>query len=178
MKEKQMACFVLLLFVGFMTYFTQTSYKKLTAARKEAYDAKSAAQTAQTTFNNATTLLNKLKKDTQGKRDFHAQWEPFLKNTSSPEATEQKVIDCIKGAGVFAVSQRFERLQRQHDPLMPYILRAHLIIEDEYSKAFNWLGELEETLPTSRVSSMHMKRGESGDDLRLELIVDVPIMSS
>jgi len=178
MKEKQMACFVLLLFVGFLVYFTQGSYKKLTAARKEAYDAKAGAQTAQTAFNLATVQLNKLKKDTQGKRDFHAQWEPFLKNTANPEAAEQKVIDCVKSAGVFAVSQRFEKLQRQHDPLMPYILRAHLIIEDEYSKAFNWLGELEETLPTSRISSLQMKRGESGDDLRLELIVDVPVMSS
>lgn len=176
MKDKQVACLLLLILVAGLVYGTQKTYKMMMASRAEAAENVSAAQTAKLKFSTVQVALNRLKAETQGLREFHAAWEPFFQATGGPQGTEQAVIDSVKSADVFAVSQRFELLDRKNDPYVKNILRAHLTIEDEYSKVFNWLADLEEAIPTSRVTSCKLLRGAAGDDIHLELIVDLPII--
>ncbi len=178
MKDKQTACLVLMLIVVCLVYGTQKSYKKMTVVRKEAAAEKQSAMQAQQAYSTAKVSLDTLEAETSNLRQFYAEWEPYLRATRSPQSSEQRIIDLVKRAEVFAVSQRFELISNMNDPVFEYILRAHVTIEDEYSKAFNWFSALEEELPTSRVTSCKLYRGDSGDDLGMELIVDLPIVKS
>jgi hypothetical protein len=58
---------------------------------------------------------------------------------------------------------------------IPQIVRAHLTIEDDFIKTINWLGDLESKLPSARITSLALARGQSGNDLRMDLVVDVPL---
>lgn len=176
MKDKQTACLILLLIVGCLVYGTQKSYKKMTAMRSDAAEEKQSAMQAQQAYQTAQRALDTLEFQTQNLRKFHSEWEPYLRATRSPQASEQRLIDLVKRAEVFAVSQRFELINQLNSPVFDYILRAHVTIEDEYSKTFNWMASLEEELPTSRITTCRILRGESGDDLRMELIIDLPIL--
>ena len=175
MKDQQVACILLALAIVGFGYGAQTFYTKLTLKKQEASEGKAAAMAAQQSFVRADRGLKNLMNSTADLREFHDAWAPYLRTTQSPQSTEQRVIDLVKQAEVFAVSQRFELLDQRDNPLFKHILRAHLTIEDEYSKALNWMASVEETLPTSRISSCLMKRGESGDDIHLELILDLPV---
>lgn len=178
MKDKQVACILLIGVVLLMVFLTQKQYKSLKSLQADADSKRQEAVMAQGAYNNAKINLDRLKQSTDHIREFYEDWEGHLDNTKSPQATEQMVIDSVKAAEVFALSQRFELLQQKDDPLFKSVLRAHLTIEDEYSKAFNWLSSLESGIPTCRVTSLRVVRGDSGDDIHMELIVDFPILST
>lgn len=178
MRDKQLACFLLVGVILMVVFLTQKQYKTLIAERATAEDKHREAVMAQGAYNNAKINLDRLSKSSEKVREFYESWHAHLEATKSPQATEQMVIDSVKSAEVFALSQRFELLQRKEDPMFSSTLRAHLTIEDEYSKAFNWLSSLEQEIPTCRVTSLKILRGDSGDDIHLELIVDIPIISA
>jgi hypothetical protein len=81
----------------------------------------------------------------------------------------------VKQSDFFTESQRFEMLERRDDTVFKNALRAHIIVKDEYTKSMNWLASLEESLPTSRLSSLVVKRGDSGNDIQMTLVIDLPI---
>ena len=89
----------------------------------------------------------------------------------------------IKQAGLILLAQRFEVVPNKSDTsvpssadeTVPQIVRAHLTIEDDFIKSINWLGELESKLPSARISNLELARGQSGNDLRMNLVVDVPL---
>jgi hypothetical protein len=58
---------------------------------------------------------------------------------------------------------------------IPQIVRAHLTIEDDFAKTLNWLGDVESKLPISRVSNLDISRGQSGNDVRVNAVVDIPL---
>lgn len=178
MKEQQVACVLLLVIIGVFIYGAQTFQQRSAAQRNEANTARDAAVAAQESFVSAKRALDQLTASTAGLRGYLELWEPHLRATQSAQATEQRVVDLVKQSDIFTESQRFEVLERRGDPVFSSALRAHIIVKDEYSKAMNWLGLLEESVPTSRLSSCVMRRAESGNDVHLSLIVDLPIAPS
>ncbi len=177
MKDKQLACAVLIIFSVLVGYLAQLSYGRMTSAKNLASEAKKAAMADQQAFSVSKLQLERLKKSTEEIRTYYEAWEPYITTTQSPQATEQRIIDLVKRAGVFTVSQRFELINERNEPMLDHRLRAHVTVEDEYSKALNWLGSLESELPTARIASCRLVRGESGDDLRMELVVDIPVVN-
>ena len=45
-------------------------------------------------------------------------------------------------------------------------------------KALNWLADLEGSLPAVRVSNCKLTKGQSGNDIKMELSLDIPIINS
>jgi len=178
MKDQQLACLLLITIIASFCYGAHSFEQRKSFHQREANAAKEAALTAQQTFAGAKRSLDQLNRTTEGLRGFLEQWEPHLRSTQSAQATEQRVVDLVKQSGVFTESQRFELLDRRDDTVFSGALRAHIIVKDEYAKTMNWLALLEETLPTSRLSSCVIKRGESGNDIHLSLVIDLPIVPS
>ncbi len=178
MREQQVACALLLVVIGVFFYGAQTFQQRSATQRSEADSARDAAIAAQEAFVNSKRALDQLTATTAGLRDYLELWEPHLRATQSAQATEQRVVDLVKQSDIFTESQRFEVLERKGDSVFPTSLRAHIIIKDEYVKAMNWLGLLEESVPTCRLSSCVLRRAESGNDVHLSLIVDLPIAPS
>jgi len=178
MKEQQTACVLLMLIIGGFFYGAHTFEQRRAYHQREANKAKENASAAQQAFVTAKKALDQLNKSTLELRSFLEQWEPHLRSTQSAQATEQRVVDLVKLSDVFTESQRFELMERRDDAVFKSALRAHIIVKDEYAKTMNWLALVEQTLPTSRVSSCVLRRGESGNDVHMSLIIDLPIAPS
>lgn len=159
--------------------------------RTRATTMQAAAETAQRETETATVMLrtqrailDDLKHKTSDLLDYLDQWEPHLSRLATPESGEINVNALIKEAGLILLAQRFEVVPNKSggasvpnaaNTTIPQIVRAHLTIEDEFIKTINWLGNLESKLPSARVSSLALARGQSGNDLRMDLVVDVPL---
>ena len=74
------------------------------------------------------------------------------------------------------MSQGFETIDQSKDGTIAKTLQARLVFEDDYIKTLNWLGNLEGSMPAIRVSSCRLSKGQSGNDIKMELTVDVPIV--
>jgi hypothetical protein len=177
MQEKQIACVVLVLAMAAFVYGTLTAHGKMVKEQKAALEARQAAIKAEGIASKAKRELTQLEDSTAQLRNFAKAWSPYVEAVSSSQATEQKVIDLIKDAGVFALSQRFELLDQKKDAFVKKRLRANITIEDHYAKVLNWMGAVESAIPVCRVSSCRLTRGQSGNDIRLELILDFPVIS-
>lgn len=177
MQEKQIACLILVLLMAGFIFGTQKSHTRMVKEQKAAMEATQMAIAAEGSAAKAKRDLDQLKKSTESLREFAQAWRPYVEVVNSSQATEQKVIDLIKDAGVFALSQRFELLEQKKEQLIQKRLRAHITIEDHYAKVLNWMSNVESSIPVCRVTSCRLTRGESGNDIRLELVLDFPVIS-
>ena len=175
MKDKKAAVFVLILIIVGLAYGTHQMRKKMLDMRTQEEAAKLAADSAETQRLAAEDSLRLLKEDTDGLREFYRAWLPHLEAVQSPQAGEAKLIDAVKKGGVFSNSQRFENGPANPGNVISKTLKAQLEFEDEYAKAVNWMGQLERQLPTARTTEYIVRRGDSGNDVHISLLLEVPI---
>ena len=64
----------------------------------------------------------------------------------------------------------------QKTPSLPSLLRAHLTFEDKYPLLLNWLGQTEAQLPTMRIASLRLTQGTSPDDVKMDLVLEQPLV--
>ena len=60
---------------------------------------------------------------------------------------------------------------------IPKTMRAYLTFEDDYARLLNWLGDLEVKMPTVRTSSARLSKGTRANDLRMEIVLEQPLLS-
>lgn len=178
MNNKHLACTVLGLLIGAMGYWTNASHNKLSVAReaeemsRAAYDGAVFARSAD------QRKMIILKKNTEGVRDYLGQWEPHIKQAKNAQFGEALINLRIKQADVITLSQAFETVDYVKGGTIPKTLKARLVFEDDYIKTLNWLANLEGSMPASRVSSCKLSKGQSGNDIKMDLIVDIPILET
>ncbi len=179
MKEKQMPCIVLAIAVALLFFGTQKVRQKKVAMQKEADEAKEKAEASEFQRKTNETAMITLKQESDGLRQYFDRWLPYLSSMWNTEQEEQKITEIVKSGQVFATSQRTEVIANDNSRgFIPKRLRAHLVIQDEYSKTLNWLGNLEESLPSSRVSNYRLTRGLSGNDVQMEVTLDLPLINT
>ncbi len=179
MKEKQMACIVIALLIAIVGYGMQKMRSELNSIRKEAGDAESKAKASEFQRGESEKKLTDLKQKSSGLREYFEKWLPYMASTWNTEQEEQRIIELIKSGQVFATSQRTQILgQKSKSGFIQKRLRAHLKIQDEYIKTMNWLGHLEESMPTSRISTYRISKGGGGNDINIEVLMDVPLIQT
>ena len=180
MKEKQVACIILFLLAAGMGYGMKKFHSNLVTRQAEARTAEDEASAAEFQRENAQKQLAVLESQTQGVRDYFDQWLPHLGSVGSVAKEEQKIFDLIKSAQIFASSQRTEVAQATvaKEAFIPKKLRAHLVIQDNYTKTMNWIGGLEDALPSCRIATIKMTKGVSRNDVKVEVTIDFPLIAS
>lgn len=178
MKNHQSACFLLLFVVGAMLYGVN-SLRNSTSAQRDAMqkalvETEAATQQAQL----AQIQLKTLEAKTAQLRDIYNQWKPHFETLHSAPEVEQRIVELIREGKVFLVSQKFQPIDVEKGSLIPQALSADLVVEDDYTRALNWLGRLEESLPNCRITKCVLSRGDRGNDIHLVLQVQVPILGS
>lgn len=123
----------------------------------------------------SATQLNTLQKSSETLITFLDQWEPLLEAVKTGDSAEVQFISKIRDGNLVTLSQRFETVQLKAGSALPTATRAQLTFEDNYARLMNWLGGLEENLPTVRVNSLKITQGTRPQDVRMELTVDQPI---
>lgn len=177
MNGKKIACILLLMIVSGVAYATQMMQKRSRAMMEEAEAAETDAKTAETQRNVAETMLKRLEFDTQDLRQFLKDWEPGIRRIQTTQEAEQALQSILRNSGILTVSQKFEVKEARENKVVPKILQGTLIVQDEYSKTLNWLGELERKLPLARVTVCRLKQGETGRQVNLELHFEIPMVN-
>ena len=178
MNNKHFGCLALGLFILLMVHWTNASYKKLRSARdaeemsRSAYDGAVFARSAE------QRKMVILKRNTIVSREYLNQWEPYIRQAKNAQFGEALINLRIKQAGIITLSQVYEPVDHVKGGTIPETLNAKLVFEDDYVKALNWLADLEGSLPAVRVSNCKLTKGQSGNDIKMELSLDIPIINS
>ena len=186
MNNKHIACLILAIFCVLIVQGVSMVRERATTMQKAAADARREADDAALSTNTQRAILDDLTHKSSDLLAWLDQWEPHLARMSSPESGEINITALIKDANLVLLAQRFEIVPNKTESsvpnsssaTIPQLVRAHLSIEDDFIKSINWLGDLESKLPIARVSNLELARGQSGNDVRMNLVVDIPLASA
>jgi len=182
-NNKHIACLAIL-------FLCILIFQGVSMVRTRANAMQAASAAAERTANDAAVglrmqrvTLEDLKHKTSDLIQFLDSWEPHLARLSTAESGELNVNALVKSFGLILLAQRFELTPNRADngvpnasnATIPQLVRAHLTVEDDFIKTLNWLGEIESKLPTARVSSLDIARGQSGNDIHMNVVVDIPL---
>jgi len=141
------------------------------------------AEEKQTEMNLATTRLNveraqlaNLQNESKGLIRFLETWEPYFEALSTTQSAEVGFTMRVKQGNLVSLSQRFEESPVKGNKFLPKSLRTYVTFEDDYSALLNWLGRLEQEMPTVRVGNLRLTRGTRPSDLRMEVMLEQPLM--
>lgn len=176
MSNHKAACLILILFVVGMLYGVNQLRSASVTARERADVAQSQSESADQEAQLAQIQLKSLESKTAVLRQVSEEWKPHFERFATPQDAEQRIVEVIREGDVFLISQKFESKQVDKDALISNALIADLVVEDDYIKTLNWLGSLEEKIPSCRVSRCQLKRGDRGNDVHLELQIQIPVL--
>lgn len=175
MNGKKIACILLLLVVGLLAYFGQIGHKKADLKRAEAETAKQDKLKAEGDLHLSEIKLTTLKTDTEELRRFLLAWTPYAERIQTQGEVEQAVLASLRNINLLVLSQKFESKTTSGKSYLPKIVRASLVIEDDYAKTVNWIGEMERKLPLARMSNCRLTGGDNGRQLHAEVTLEVPL---
>ncbi len=178
MKNHQSACVLLLFLTGAMLYGVSTLRNATAKAREEASQSQSDAETAEQKAQLAQIQLKTLDSKTAELRLIYGEWKPHFEAHRTPQDAEKRIAEVIREGSVFLISQKFEAKEVDRGSAISDALVADLVVEDDYAKALNWLGRLEEAIPSCRITRCQINRGDRGNDVHLTVQVQIPILDS
>ncbi|MBE7495846.1 MAG: hypothetical protein HS117_12950 [Verrucomicrobiaceae bacterium] len=176
MNPKQIACFLLLAFIGVLVYVAQIVHGKVTAMRTEAENAVTAASNMETERTTAEIQTAMVKTDTEEVRRFLRAWLPSIEKVQTQQEAEQAVELSLRERGIGLIRTRTTELKiSSTNKLIPKSVLTTLTIEEEFAKVLNWLGDLERRLPMARVKIVQVAGGASGRQLKLDVTFETPL---
>jgi hypothetical protein len=177
MNPKQIACLVLMIFIGLVTYCGQIVHKKVTAMKEEATAASDAATAAEQSLQTAEILTTKTKAETEELRRFLSSWTPYADKIQTEQEIESAFDFSLRDRSITLVRSRKSELKANRaDKSIPKVVLTTLVVEDEYAKVLNWFGDIEKRLPLARVTSCNITGGSTVRQLRLEVSIETPII--
>lgn len=178
MNNHKTACILLLALIAGILYGVNSLRNSTSAARETAQMSQTEAETAEQEAQLATIQLKTLDSKTAELRLVYGEWKPHFEAHRTPQDAEQRIAEVIREGDVFLISQKFETTEVGTGSIIEEALVADLVVEDDYTKTLNWLGRLEEAIPSSRIIRCQLVRGDRGNDVHLDLQIQIPILKS
>ncbi len=177
MNPKQIACVVLMIFIGIIAYCGQMVHKKVTAMKADANAAAEAATAAEIALQTVEIQTTKTKAETEELRRFLAAWTPFADKIQTEQEIENAFDFSLRDRSIALVhSTKSELKANRSDKFIPKVVLTTLVVEDEYAKVLNWFGDIEKRLPLARVTSCNITGGSTVRQVRLEVSIETPII--
>lgn len=178
MKSHQSACAFLAFLTAAMLYGVNSLRNATSAAHDLAAQSRMEAEMAENQAQLAQIQLKTLDSKTAELRLVYGEWKPHFEAHRNSQDAEQRIAEAIREGDVFLISQKFETREIDKDSPIAKALVADLVVEDDYAKALNWLGRLEESIPTCRITRCTLGRGDRGNDVHLVVQLQIPILGS
>ena len=176
MNNKHLACGIVALFIVLLVQGTMWVQKSSAGMRREAILAQEAEKAAKDKLAMEVAQLAELRRQSESLMDFLKIWQPYFQTIDTPQSAEINFTMRVKSSNLVNLSQRFDLVSMKGNTSVPTAMRAMLTFEDDYVRLLNWLGQIEATMPTVRVSSIHLTKGSRANDLRMEVSVDQPLI--
>ncbi len=153
---------------------------KARALEVQVEESKSEERLLQTELTGHKTILTDLQKESDELLEFVDDWRPFFALMTEKQSAETGISMKVREEAMLTLSQRYQeiphKINNKDNESLPVLLRATLLFDDNYSKLLNWFGMMEKIRPTMRVARLNLSKGSRGDDLRMELMLEVPLM--
>ncbi len=166
---------MLVVIIAAMGYGVNVLREKSAKARQTADATRTQAEAAEQQAQVAEIKLKSVDAKTAELRGIYQEWLPHFEAFKNPQEGERRITEVIRDGNVFLLSQKLETQSVSKDSVITRALVADLVVEDDYSKTMNWLGQVEESLPSCRISKCLLTRGDRGNDIHLEVSIQVPI---
>ncbi|MGK0184599.1 MAG: hypothetical protein ACI9R3_000372 [Verrucomicrobiales bacterium] len=178
MNNKHLACVLLGVVIALLAYVTLTIQGKATDMQQQAETAKNNAEAAEASRNNHQRQYTARLNETASIREFFKRWEPSFSAIANVDMGTKEIDNQVRLGQLMSLSGR---VQEQTDKnrkggYLANSLRGNFTFEDEYAKCVNWLGRIERELPTSRIWHCRIAKGQRQDDIKMEVIIDLPLV--
>jgi hypothetical protein len=180
MNNKHLASLLLFLVMFGLCYGVLSLNKKKQAAEEEADAALSKLAMTSNLRTTAQEALAKTRETTAPLRKYYRMWLPEFEKTDSEIKAKNNFQQTIK---------RIPNLvffDQGMNPLMPnkdavYVAhrasgRAKFV--GEYQKSLQLLSMIERELPTSRIASVEIRKGDRANDVEVNLLVEFPVIAA
>lgn len=175
MNNKHIACIIVFLLLVGMVQGTMWMNNRMAKMRQEASQAEQNASVATFQLANEKRQLDALKVSSKGLIDYLDTWSPYFDEVDSSQNAELKISMRIKQDSLTSLSQRYEVVASKNKAL-PKVMRAHVSFDDNYMRLINWLGQLENQLPTMRIFSLRLAKGTGPNDLKVDAVLEQPLI--
>ncbi|MDB4673255.1 hypothetical protein OAF27_00430 [Verrucomicrobiales bacterium] len=175
MNNKHIACTILGLCIAAMLWFTLQSHGKMTSMSAESSQAETAAMNADSKRQMKDAELVRLRRDNAPLLNYLAAWKPYFDQTSTESLAETKLTSRAKDGGMVMITQALSANTIKDAKLINKTVKQNITFEDDYVQCLQWLGNLEEGMPTARISGCDIAKGQSENNIRMELVIEVPV---
>lgn len=179
MNTKQLAAVLMVVGMVLMFQFGMSLRNNATLAAAKADGALVEENKLRTQLAAEEGLLEDLRSQSKELTDFIADWEPYFAILEEQESAETSISMAVRAADMLNLSQRYEQvphtINNKPNSSLPVLVRASLVFDDSYAKLLNWMGNMEKIKPTMRVGKVFLTRGSRGNDLKMELVLEVPL---
>ncbi len=178
MNNHKTACFIIVILVAGMLYGVNQLRNATNSAKSTAEASRMEAESAEQLTQLSQIRLKSLDSKTAELRRFYSEWEPHFVAFRSQQDAEKQVTEIIREGDIFLIERKFEPRELDKNALISNALVGDLIVEDDYAKTLNWIGTLEEKIPNCRITKCILTRGDRGNNIHLELQIQIPILST
>jgi hypothetical protein len=177
MNGKKVACALLAFIIACFVYGVQILHQQAEDKRLAAENAESEQFLANSEKEQADIRVQAMKASTDQLRKFLTAWRTPIDRVQTQSEVEEAIQSSLRMNGLVVMSQRFEKRNNAEQPVMPAVIKATIVIQDEYAKTLNWLGDLEARLPLCRINSCHVTGAEEARQVQTEVALEVPLIN-
>ena len=146
----------------------------------EVEKVKAEEQSLQATLAAENELLTDLQRQSAELLAFVGKWIPYFGLLQEKQSVETSISMKVREEAMLTLSQRYQevphKISNKDIGSLPVLIRASLLFDDKYDKLLDWFGFMEQDKPTMRVGKISLSKGSRGDDLRMELVLEVPLL--
>lgn len=180
MNAKQLAALILVVVVVLILQFGLSLRKQAETAAVQADKEAQELKTAEAQLKNEKDYYEGQLKDAKNLVHFADQWKAEFAVIEDQNDAETGISMKVRGGDLVNLSQRYElvpyTINNKPNETIPVMVRATLLFEDNHAKLINWMGDQEKERPTMRAGRAVMTAGSRGSDIRMELVLEVPLM--
>lgn len=180
MNPKQIGAVLVLAGIFIAVQLGMMFQNKARSVDTEVEKARGEEEGLQTALALEKEMLEDLQRQSAELLEFIAKWKPLFGLIEEKQSVETQISMKVREEGMVTLSQRYEqvdhKINNQINNSLPDLIRASLIFDDNYSKLLNWFGLMEKIRPTMRVGKMSLSKGSRGKDLRMELVLEIPLL--
>lgn len=181
MNTKQLAAILVVVLVVVIFQGGLSLRQKASAAAKQADEATAQLQISESQLQYEKTYYEGQTKDVGGLVKFANLWRGQFAVMEEQNEAETGISMKVRASNLLNLAQRYENLphtsNNKPNESLPQIVRATLLFEDSYAKLLNWMAMMEKTKPTMRVGRVAMTAGGRDNEIRMEIVLEVPLLA-
>lgn len=182
MNAKQLGVVVVLLAILLVIQLGQFFRNKAAALNVEVAAAGKEQAALVTQLQAEKDVYEDLQRQSKDLLEFVEKWEPFFAVIEEQQAAETGISMKVREAEMLNLSQRYQQIPHKINNVdnksLPILMRAALVFDDSYSKLLNWIGMMEQIRPTMRIGRITLAKGSRGEDLRMDVTLEVPLRNT